>query len=108
MEVALTVMEVAEVAWSAIENHHHGHQHKDDQDHGHDSPPADHDLESLRTENRRLRSLLRKNLELLQDLSHSPCLLKECPPDVRIPLFCFLLLGLFVDSYLFCVTAASV
>ena len=87
IEVAKTVLEVAEVAWSAIETHHHIHQHHHDHDynHDHDSPPSNHDLESLRTENRRLRSLLQKNLELLQDLSHSPCLSKDCPPDVRIP-----------------------
>lgn len=87
IEVAKTVLEVAEVAWSAIETHHHIHQHHHDHDynHDHDSPPSNHDLESLRTENRRLRSLLQKNLELFQDLSHSPCLSKDCPPDVRIP-----------------------
>lgn len=80
MEVAMTVMEVAEVAWSAMEMRHHNHQHHSD----HDSPPPNHDLESIRMENRRLRSLLQKNLELLHDLSHSPLLSKDCPPDVRI------------------------
>ena len=86
IEVAKTVMEVAEVAWSAIETHHHIHQHHHDHDHDHDhdSSPMNHDVESIRMENRRLRSLLQKNLELLHDLSHSPCLSKDCPPDVSI------------------------
>lgn len=85
IEVAKTVLEVAEVAWSAIETHHHIHQHHHDHDynHDHDSPPSNHDLESIRTENRRLRSLLQKNLELLRDLSLSPCLSKDCPPDLH-------------------------
>lgn len=83
IEVAKTVMEVADVAWTAMEccNHyrlHHDHEASPD----HASSAADEDLESLRSENRRLRDLLQQNLKLLQDLSDSPSLLKDCPPDL--------------------------
>jgi len=84
VEVAKTVLEVADVAWTAVEHTHHYRRHS------HSVPPAaestdecpsDHDLEALRSENRRLRNLLDQNLKLLQNLSESPCF-DNCPPDV--------------------------
>ncbi|KAF3445668.1 hypothetical protein FNV43_RR10844 [Rhamnella rubrinervis] len=81
IEVAKTVMEVADVAWTAMEcSHHHLHQNQD-----HENPnfaSEEEELESLRSENLRLRKLLEKNLKLLQNLSESPALLKDCPPDL--------------------------
>ncbi|KAL3736685.1 hypothetical protein ACJRO7_025601 [Eucalyptus globulus] len=92
IEVAKTVIEVADVAWKAIECHHHHHhphnhegEHEHDREHDreHETPPYPEDeLESLRCENRRLRNLLEQNLKLLQNVSELPCLLNDCPPDL--------------------------
>ncbi|KAM7253316.1 hypothetical protein ACFE04_025934 [Oxalis oulophora] len=87
IEVAKTVIEVADVAWSAIEVSHHHHQHNHDHDrddHKGTDCKKEHDLEleSLRAENQRLRNLLEQNLRLLQNLSDSPCLINDCPPDL--------------------------
>lgn len=80
LEVAKTVLEVADVAWTAVEcsDHlrHHGDSHSS-------SDENDENLKSLRTENRRLRSLLEKNLVLLHKLSQSPSFLNDCPPDLH-------------------------
>ncbi|CAJ1971868.1 unnamed protein product [Sphenostylis stenocarpa] len=83
VEVAKTVLEVADVAWTAVEHTHHYRRH------GHSVPattaddcPSDHDLEALRSENQRLRNLLHQNLKLLQNLSESPCV-DDCPPDLN-------------------------
>ncbi|XP_020211392.1 uncharacterized protein LOC109796147 [Cajanus cajan] len=82
VEVAKTVLEVADVAWTAVEHTHNYRRH-------HNYPvvadyncPSDQDLESLRSENRRLRNLLSQNLKLLQNLSDSPCF-DNCPPDLN-------------------------
>lgn len=88
IEVAKTVMEVAEVAWSAIEhrhkNNHNHHLEADAADHKVDSMTSfDWELDALRSENLRLKALLHENLKLLQDLSQSPPLSKDCPPHVR-------------------------
>lgn len=84
MEVAKTVIEVADVAWSAVEHCHH-HLHHDGPKKP--SPPEskggeDLDIESVRAENERLRLLLEKNLNLLQEISSSPALMHNCPSDV--------------------------
>lgn len=80
MEVAKTVIEVADVAWTAVEHCQH-HLHHDDPK---PSPPESKelDIESVRAENERLRLLLEKNLNLLQEISSSPTLLNNCPSDV--------------------------
>lgn len=95
LEVAKTVLEVADVAWTAVEgyhhhhNHHHHHQNDEHQEKSgsqNDKPPLKNDekeLEDLRSENKRLRNLLEQNLKLLQNLSESPCLLEDCPPDLH-------------------------
>lgn len=92
LEVAKTVIEVADVAWSAIECCHNHIP-------SHDSPEPtlteEEQLHALRSENRRLRKLLEQNLHLLQNISESHCLLKDCPPDVFPPFpFFFKLLPL--------------
>ncbi|KAK6115579.1 hypothetical protein DH2020_007848 [Rehmannia glutinosa] len=82
MEVAKTVLEVADVAWTAVEHCHHHHR---------DTTPSqpeikergDFDIETLRSENERLRLLLEKNLNLLQQISSSPTLLHNCPSDLH-------------------------
>lgn len=86
IEVAKTVMEVADIAWTAMEHRQHHHHHNQD----HQEPAetdaktdSDEQLESLRSENRRLRSLLEQNLRLLQDLSESSVSSNDCPSDVR-------------------------
>ncbi|KAL7086226.1 hypothetical protein ACP275_14G326000 [Erythranthe tilingii] len=82
MEVAKTVLEVADVAWTAVERcHHHNHETVA-------SPPeilkgGDSDIEFLSSENERLRQLLEKNLNLLQEISSSPTLLHDCPSDLH-------------------------
>ncbi|CAN1276510.1 hypothetical protein LINPERPRIM_LOCUS16040 [Linum perenne] len=85
IEVAKTVIEVADVAWKAMEfGHHHLHPHH------HDGDPkdavellsVDEEMECIRSENRRLKSLLEHNLKLLQNLAESPCLMNDCPPDL--------------------------
>ncbi|CAL5384973.1 unnamed protein product [Camellia sinensis] len=80
IEVAKTVLEVADVAWTAVEcrrRHQHEHEHEDSEE-----TPSEEELECMRSENGRLRNLLEQNLKLLQNLSESPCLLQDCPPDL--------------------------
>lgn len=76
-------MEVAEVAWSAMEFRNHHCHHEEQQS----LVDEEIELDSLRSENQRLKNLLEQNLKLLQNLSESPYLLEDCPPDVRISLF---------------------
>ncbi|KAK4274024.1 hypothetical protein QN277_017316 [Acacia crassicarpa] len=80
VEVAKTVLEVADVAWTAVECSHHLRHHGDSHS---SSDENDENLMSLRSENRRLRSLLEKNLLLLNKLSQSPSFLNDCPPDLQ-------------------------
>ncbi|KAF5739660.1 hypothetical protein HS088_TW12G00869 [Tripterygium wilfordii] len=84
VEVAKTVLEVADVAWTAMECCHHLHHHENHEEGVQETHCAseEQELESLRSENRRLRNLLEQNLRLLQNLSESPCLLNDCPPDL--------------------------
>ncbi|KAF5450737.1 hypothetical protein F2P56_031064 [Juglans regia] len=82
IEVAKTVLEVADVAWTAMEHHHHHHHEHDGTAHTKTETNSYDELESLRSENRRLRTLLEQNLKLLQDLSESPFSLNDCPPDL--------------------------
>lgn len=84
IEVAKTVLEVADVAWKAMETHQH---HKNHENKSTNPASSEEELESLRSENQRLRNLLEQNLKLLQNLSESPSLLHDCPPDVRLYYF---------------------
>ncbi|XAR62793.1 hypothetical protein NMG60_11017673 [Bertholletia excelsa] len=87
IEVTKTVLEVADVAWTAVERcqhyrlgNHHGEHASEGCNH---TPSTEQDeLETLRSENRRLRSLLEQNLKLLHNLAESPCLLQDCPSDL--------------------------
>ncbi|XP_022856617.1 uncharacterized protein LOC111377720 [Olea europaea var. sylvestris] len=78
LEVAKTVLEVADVAWTAIESHHRETPILP-------PPPGKEDLEleSLRSENQRLRNLLQQNLTLFRNISSAPSLLQNCPPDLH-------------------------
>lgn len=83
MEMAKTVVEVAEVALTAVECCHKYYDHHDDQSPLIETKTRSFDeLEALRSENRRIRELLSDNLKLLQNLADSPALLPDCPPDV--------------------------
>ncbi|XP_010544681.1 PREDICTED: uncharacterized protein LOC104817267 [Tarenaya hassleriana] len=83
IEVAKTVLEVADVAWTAVECcHHHHHSHGDDEKSGEIADPREWELEALRLENRRLRSLLESNLKLFENLAETAVLLHECPSDL--------------------------
>ncbi|KVI08688.1 uncharacterized protein LOC112528301 [Cynara cardunculus var. scolymus] len=91
METAKTVLEVAEVAFKAAEFSHEHHPHlprnnehqqKSDDD-NQKKQVKEKELEALRLENQRLRGLLEQNLKLLQNISESPCLLEDCPPDLH-------------------------
>ncbi|XP_043810201.1 uncharacterized protein LOC110603031 isoform X2 [Manihot esculenta] len=85
IETAKTVIEVADVAWKAMEfTQHHQLHSQNHENHEKDAknPTIDDELESLRSENQRLRNQLEKNLQLLRNLSESPCLLNDCPPDL--------------------------
>ncbi|XP_047313420.1 uncharacterized protein LOC124916711 [Impatiens glandulifera] len=92
IEVAKTVMEVADVAWMAVERcqHHHLHHNQPedcgDRNHVSSEEGEQAELESMRSENRRLRNLLKQNLKLLQNLSEAQ-FLQDCPPDLhaRLP-----------------------
>ncbi|GAB4844895.1 hypothetical protein Ancab_038286 [Ancistrocladus abbreviatus] len=87
LEAAITVMEVAEVAWSAVEHFHHQHDHNQETRTAPNCCLSPEELDALRSENKRLRELLEQNLKLLQNLSESSCLLNDCPPDLHDRLF---------------------
>ncbi|XP_059631840.1 uncharacterized protein LOC132274548 [Cornus florida] len=82
IEVAKTVVEVADVAWTAMERFDRHHHHDEAAADRNNSPPSENELEALRSENQRLRNLLEKNLNLLQNLSEAPCLSRDCPSDL--------------------------
>ncbi|CAI8605536.1 unnamed protein product [Vicia faba] len=87
VEVAKTVLEVADVAWTAVECGHHLRHHNPALTPSDNAIlPSDHDLESLQSENRRLRSLLDQNLKLLSNLSESNSFINNCPPDLHVRL----------------------
>ncbi|KAL5704302.1 hypothetical protein ACHQM5_022750 [Ranunculus cassubicifolius] len=84
LKMANTVLEVADVAWKAMEfreRHQHHHNH---------SPSIEkalieseeQQIESLRNENIRLRDILEENLKLLKGLSDCPNVSDDCPPDL--------------------------
>ncbi|XP_057728853.1 uncharacterized protein LOC130944522 [Arachis stenosperma] len=88
VEVAKTVLEVADVTFAAVEYGHHYLHHKHHNAAAQEPPAAncpsdEEELQSLRSENRRLRNLLEQNLKLLQNLSESPSFLNNCPSDLH-------------------------
>ncbi|KAL2497218.1 hypothetical protein Adt_22768 [Abeliophyllum distichum] len=100
MEVAKTVLEVADVAWTAIETHHRHYHHHLETPLLPTPPPGNEDLEleSLRCENQRLRNLLQQNLTLFQNMSAAPSLLQNCPPDLHERLLAVVNSGSFLDQ----------
>lgn len=81
MEVAKTVLEVADVAWTAVERRHHHHHGGDTETKP--SHQQDTAAQTLTKENQRLRSLLQKNLHLLREISNSSALPDNCPSDLH-------------------------
>ncbi|WOG84777.1 hypothetical protein DCAR_0103962 [Daucus carota subsp. sativus] len=97
IEMAKTVMEMAEVAFTALECCHMQHQlHQGDQPLP--SLSSDEEMELLRLENRHLKNLLRQNLELLPDLSECSPVLPDCPPDLHDRLVASLDSAKFLDQ----------
>ena len=82
LEVAHTLVEIAEVARYAYE-HRAGHTPAHDGDTTPPSVSADGaEAERLRTENAILRARLADDLVLLRELQGAPFVSQECPPDV--------------------------
>ena len=69
---------------------HHHHNHNNESPENHDNFELEEELETLKFENQRLRNHLEKNLKLLNNLSESPALLKNYPPDVCKIFFCLI------------------
>ncbi|GLT47097.1 hypothetical protein SLA2020_208160 [Shorea laevis] len=82
VEVAKTVLEVADVAWAAAERCHRFHHNGTHDNQDKSEAAKDKELESLKSENRRLRNLLEQNLKLLHNISESPAVLNNCPPEL--------------------------
>ncbi|KAL4301229.1 hypothetical protein S83_060607 [Arachis hypogaea] len=97
VEVAKTVLDVADVTFAAVE---YGHHYLHDKHHNAaaQEPPAancpsdEEELQSLRSENRRLRNLLDQNLKLLRNLSESPTFLLGILVVIDKPYNLFLLM----------------
>ncbi|KAJ8424662.1 hypothetical protein Cgig2_003096 [Carnegiea gigantea] len=84
VEVAKTVLEMADLAWSAVEHLHQHENHSNHEDCGQGGCNLSvEELENVRKENRRLRELLEQNLKLLQNLAASPCFINDCPRDLH-------------------------
>lgn len=85
VEMTKTVLEVADVAWTAVEYGQHLRHRNTAVTADDKNSPSDEDLqfESLQSENRRLRNLLDQNLSLLHNLSESPSFINNCPPDLH-------------------------
>lgn len=76
LEVAKTVVEIAEVAWSALEHRRESR---------HDGVRQEEEVSHLRSENLRLRGVLDENLQILQKIIRNHSLSDEeheCPPDL--------------------------
>lgn len=72
LEVVGTMIEMADVAWNAIE---HRKERKV-------VPKGDEEVARIRSENHRLKTLLADNLSILQGISQASSLSKDCPPDL--------------------------
>ncbi|KAL1815618.1 hypothetical protein DCAR_0519906 [Daucus carota subsp. sativus] len=76
IKAAKTVMELAEVALTAVECCHKHHLLNE-------TTPSS-ELDALRSENHRLKKLLQENLKLLHNIAQdSASLLPDCPPDLH-------------------------
>lgn len=74
LEVVGTMIEMADVAWNAIE-------HRMDRK---VAPKREDEVARIRSENQRLKTLLADNLSVLQDISQASSLAKDCPPDSQL------------------------
>ncbi|KAJ3702898.1 hypothetical protein LUZ61_006603 [Rhynchospora tenuis] len=77
MEVVGTMIEVADVAWHALEHRKHRVKASSEPEVG-----EEEELEMLRSENLRLKAQLADNLEVLQSIYKAPSVSKDCPPDL--------------------------
>ncbi|XP_058097194.1 uncharacterized protein LOC131242519 isoform X2 [Magnolia sinica] len=82
LEMVETVLEVADVAWNAIEHHRHAAKDHRQAAKEHQCTSLDEEIDALQSENQRLRSQLRENINLLKNLTQTPALSKDCPPDL--------------------------
>jgi len=89
LEVARTLVEIAEVARYAY--HHRPGSHVAEDGDLNTLPPgadggggASEEAARLREENAMLRARLADDLALLRELHGAPCVSKECPPDVSV------------------------
>lgn len=75
LEVVKTVVEIAELAWSALEHHRENRKAGGEDD--------DHEISRLRSENLLLRGILEENLQILKKVSEDCSFSKDdCPPDL--------------------------
>ncbi|XP_020584436.1 uncharacterized protein LOC110027378 [Phalaenopsis equestris] len=72
LEVVGTMIEMADVAWNAIE---HRRERKV-------PPKGEEEVARIRSENQRLKTLLAENLSILQGISQASSLARDCPPDL--------------------------
>ncbi|XP_010926427.1 uncharacterized protein [Elaeis guineensis] len=72
LEVVGTMIEMADVAWSALEYRRERKAEAAEED----------EIAQLKAENLRLKTVLADNLAVLQGLSKSPSISKDCPPDL--------------------------
>ncbi|KAJ4750786.1 elongation factor [Rhynchospora pubera] len=78
MEVVGTMIEVADVAWHALEHRKHRVKTSSEPEMRED----EEELEMLRSENLRLKAQLADNLAVLQSIYKAPSVSKDCPPDL--------------------------
>lgn len=86
LEVVETVLEVADVAWAALERRHDSRLCATAQE---ERLFADGELERQRAENRRLREIIEENTNVFEALQRSLSLSKDCPDDVSPTPFLF-------------------
>ncbi|CAN6480141.1 unnamed protein product [Victoria cruziana] len=79
LEVVETVLEVADVAWAALERRHDSRLCATAQE---ERLFADGELEWQRAENRRLREIIEENTNVFEALQRSLSLSKDCPDDL--------------------------
>jgi hypothetical protein len=80
MEVVGTMIEMADVAWHALD--HRKHRVKASPEKSPAAAMPEEELERLRSENLRLKSQLADNLAVLQSIYKVPSFSKDCPTDV--------------------------
>lgn len=73
LEVMGTMIEMADVAWNALEHH---------RDRKAVAAEEEEVIARLHSENHRLKALLAENVHLLHDISQVPSLVNECPSDL--------------------------